>query len=145
MLRAFLNQTWSWNFGICSACFWSYFGTVFFIYVLFSKIRDVIVNSVSLYVGNMWSIFLFLFFKRITLHGCINFRRDIELWTSNNIEAILEYGKLSWPKYILHYFTILSGSRNGMWWFVHEWPYRLFCLDVWSYWMAILGFVSMLE
>jgi hypothetical protein len=44
------------------------------------------------------------------------FKKRLGIWTLNKLEVILEYGKLKWTKYIMHYCmtTVLSGSGNGM-------------------------------
>ena len=83
-----------------------------------------------------WKYVIYIFiciFQQITLHGGgMNFRKDIEIWTSKKLEAILEYRKINWTRCTLYYFmaTIISESRNGMQWLVQKWPHRLFSSDV---------------
>jgi hypothetical protein len=48
----------------------------------------------------------------------VNFRKDLELWTSNIVETAIDYGNFgSCTKFILHY----AMFRHG--------PHRLICLE----------------
>jgi hypothetical protein len=40
-----------------------------------------VLECVSCDIGNTWSAFLFLFYKKLQLRDCMNVRRDFKLWT----------------------------------------------------------------
>jgi hypothetical protein len=105
------------------AGFQSCFGSLYFHYACFSPSWY---SNVYL-LPNMWEVCDLVFILLLQLRDYISLRREIEYWSLNSTDAVLDYWDLwNCTNYILHYSTATSlwTIGNGMWLVNKNVPYR---------------------